>query len=271
MITGFKDLAGNDMIVLDTMLLTTMVDTKAPSLIAWNLNTTFFDETNAGGTWMVQAQYDEPMMNDSIPSLLLPISMDLTPLNEQWLDPLNFEWSFVINDNNVNASNLILSATGASDLSGNMQDTMYFMDGIQWEMNPWVEALGCIDTAACNFDVNANTNDGSCIVPLTPCDDGDSLTVNDMIQLDCSCSGEIVQALEEQALNFSIYPNPTTDFLNINGTGRVIIFDVNGRVLFDQWIVGRAAVDVQKWAAGSYTLKTHHRDFTWIKSNFAEK
>ena len=271
MITGFKDLAGNDMIVLDTMLLTTMVDTKAPSLIAWNLNTTFFDETNAGGTWMVQAQYDEPMMNDSIPSLLLPISMDLTPLNEQWLDPLNFEWSFVINDNNVNASNLILSATGASDLSGNMQDTMYFMDGIQWEMNPWIEALGCIDTAACNFDVNANTNDGSCIVPLTPCDDGDSLTVNDMIQLDCSCSGEIVQALEEQALNFSIYPNPTTDFLNINGTGRVIIFDVNGRVLFDQWIVGRAAVDVQQWAAGSYTLKANHREFTWIKSSFALK
>jgi hypothetical protein len=253
------------------MLLTTVIDTKAPSLIAWNLNTTVFDETNAGGTWIVQAQYDEPMSSVLTPILQLPNSMDLTPLNDQWLDALNFEWSFVINDNNVNAANLILSATGASDLRGNVQDTTDFMDGIQWEMNPWVEALGCIDTAACNFDVNANTNDGSCIVPLTPCDDGDSLTINDMIQLDCSCSGEIVQALEEQALNFSIYPNPTTDFLNIIGTGRVIIFDINGRVLFDQRILGRTVVDVQKWAAGSYTLKTDHREFTWIKSSFTAK
>ncbi len=85
------------------------------------------------------------------------------------------------------------------------------------------------------------------------------------------CSGEIVQALEEQAVDFSIYPNPTTDFLNIIGTGRVEIFDVNGRVLFDQWILGRVVVDVQKWAVGTYTLKTNHLEFTWIKSNFALK
>ena len=270
-ITGFKDLAGNDMIVMDTTLLNTVIDTKAPSLTGWNLNTTVFDESNAGGSWLVQVQFDEPIMNETFPLLQWPLPMDLTLLNEQWMDSLNFEWGFVINDNNVNAANLVLSATGATDLNGNQMDTIYFNDLLQWEMNPWVESLGCTDTSACNFSVDANTNDGSCIVPLTPCDDSDSLTVNDMIQLDCSCSGEIVQSLEEQALNFSIYPNPTTDFLNINGTGRVIIFDVNGRVLFDQWIVGRAAVDVQKWAAGSYTLKVNHREFTWIKSSFALK
>ncbi len=270
-ITGFKDLAGNDMIVIDTTLLNTVIDTKAPSLTAWNLSTTILNESNAGGTLLIAAQFDEAMSIESIPGMQLPTEMDVSALNAQWMDASIFEWSFVINDNDVNASNLVFSAAGASDLNGNFQDTIYFMDGIQWEMNPWIEALGCTDTLACNFDVNANTNDGSCIVPFSPCDDGDSLTVNDMIQLDCSCSGEIVQAIEEEVSKFSIFPNPTSDFLNIVGTGRVMIFDVKGRILFDQSIMGDAVVDVQQWAAGSYTLKTIDREYIWIKSNFAGK
>ncbi len=51
---------------------------------------------------------------------------------------------------------------------------------------------GCINSTACNFNLDANTDDGSCILPGAICDDGDDYTVDDMIQPDCSCQGESI-------------------------------------------------------------------------------
>lgn len=51
---------------------------------------------------------------------------------------------------------------------------------------------GCINSMACNFDLDANTDDGSCILPGAICDDGDDYTVSDVIQPDCSCQGESI-------------------------------------------------------------------------------
>ncbi len=68
---------------------------------------------------------------------------------------------------------------------------------------------GCIDPTACNFDPAATTDDSSCIFatgcdvcdgnggitdnpePGEACDDGDDGTINDTIQADCTCAGEI--------------------------------------------------------------------------------
>ena len=268
---GFQDVAGNEMIILDTVLWSTIIDTKAPTLTSWSLNTTLLNESNAGGTWLVQTQFDEPMSNAIDPMILLPAPMDLTPLSQQWLDMLNYEWAFLINDNNVNQTDLLLSTTSATDLYGNIIDTTVFEEFIQWEMNPWLEVLGCTDSTACNFDIVANTDNGACILPFSPCDDGDSLTVNDQIQSDCNCAGQIVQMIEEQSVPFLVYPNPTSDFLNIVATGKVSIFDVKGRVLFAEFVNGRTVVDVQEWASGKYLVKTNFAEYSWIKSSISVK
>ena len=95
--------------------------------------------------------------------------------------------------------------------------------------------------------------------------------MNDIIQSDCSCSGEIVQGVIEEEQIPSIYPNPTSDFLNVFAQGRVLILDSNGQLLFDQVVNGRTSIDVQKWAAGIYVLKMTTGDYSWIKLGSSKK
>ncbi len=52
---------------------------------------------------------------------------------------------------------------------------------------------GCTDPNACNFDTQAICDDGSCGAIIgSVCNDGDSTTVEDVIQQGCICEGEIV-------------------------------------------------------------------------------
>jgi hypothetical protein len=53
-----------------------------------------------------------------------------------------------------------------------------------------VSVAGCTEPSACNYDMNATTDDGSCLFVGEPCDDGFADTAGDMIQPDCSCMGE---------------------------------------------------------------------------------
>ncbi len=268
---GWRDLAGNEMIIFDTLLTNTFIDTQSPSVINWGVSDGMLDESLVGGTWLVQVQFDEPMSDTSFPLLTIPAPMDVSMLSQQWLDAETFEWAFVINDNNQNQLDLIISTTMAVDLMGNFSDTSYFNESIDWEMNPWVESLGCVDSSACNFNALANTDDGSCILPLSPCDDGDSLTVNDMVQLDCTCDGEWVQQIEELGFSDFIYPNPSSDFLNIKGDGEVWIFDAQGKLIWNKLIQGSIRIDVQNWANGSYTVKKSGSSWNWIKSSATGK
>ncbi len=48
---------------------------------------------------------------------------------------------------------------------------------------------GCTDTYACNFDPDANVDDGSCLDYFIACDDGDPNTVADFIGINCECVG----------------------------------------------------------------------------------
>ena len=50
---------------------------------------------------------------------------------------------------------------------------------------------GCTESSACNYDSTALVDDGSCIYPNSPCDDGDDMTINDVVGYDCNCSGVI--------------------------------------------------------------------------------
>jgi len=87
----------------------------------------------------------------------------------------------------------------------------------------WIDNAipGCIDDTACNFNPDANTDDGSCLVedclgecggtamPGDACDDGNTATTNDMLDADCNCVGEISGCTEPDACNFN--PDATAD------------------------------------------------------------
>ncbi|MFM7727371.1 MAG: hypothetical protein ACKO7B_11755, partial [Flavobacteriales bacterium] len=51
---------------------------------------------------------------------------------------------------------------------------------------------GCTSPEACNYNPEADADDGTCIITGTPCDDGLANTINDSIGDDCACSGELV-------------------------------------------------------------------------------
>ena len=52
-----------------------------------------------------------------------------------------------------------------------------------------LEVAGCVNIDACNYDELATEDDGSCILIGDACDDGDDITVNDVIDENCECAG----------------------------------------------------------------------------------
>jgi hypothetical protein len=54
---------------------------------------------------------------------------------------------------------------------------------------------GCTSVDACNYDMLAINDDGSCFFIGDPCDDGLSETSGDVIDADCMCVGEVVMTM----------------------------------------------------------------------------
>jgi uncharacterized delta-60 repeat protein len=51
---------------------------------------------------------------------------------------------------------------------------------------------GCMDPASCNYNPLATIDDGSCLYPGALCDDNNPNTINDSINPDCNCVGDII-------------------------------------------------------------------------------
>ena len=49
--------------------------------------------------------------------------------------------------------------------------------------------FGCTDDAACNYNDDANMDNGTCMIPGEPCSDGDDETILDAIDELCNCVG----------------------------------------------------------------------------------
>lgn len=50
---------------------------------------------------------------------------------------------------------------------------------------------GCTDPLACNYNPLATQNNGTCLYPGSPCDDGNPSTINDSIGPNCNCVGSL--------------------------------------------------------------------------------
>lgn len=66
---------------------------------------------------------------------------------------------------------------------------------------------GCTDMQACNYNQEANFNDGSCLYAGDACDDGNEFTENDTYTTDCNCVGEEIEIVPgctyETACNYN--------------------------------------------------------------------
>ena len=76
-----------------------------------------------------------------------------------------------------------------------------------------VELAGCTNAIACNYNAEANLDDGSCLFVGDACDDGNLNTINDTIQANCECLGEdpdpSTGCTDPEACNYS--PVATSD------------------------------------------------------------
>jgi hypothetical protein len=133
-------------------------------------------------------------------------------------------------------------------------------DAVQPDCSCSGEAIveGCTDEMACNYDMAANTEDGSCFFVGDACDDGDANTDNDTITEDCECEGTV--GINEPFLAaVQVYPNPASNELMVdlgeNFTPvMATLTDLSGRVVMSTLMVGRSVVRVDALASGMYIL-----------------
>lgn len=98
---------------------------------------------------------------------------------------------------------------------------------------------GCTEATACNYNMAATINDGSCLFAGASCEDGDANTFNDVIQIDCTCLGETQQFISGctaiEACNYNaeatiddlscVFPGEPCDDNDANTTNDVLGVD----------------------------------------------
>ncbi len=89
---------------------------------------------------------------------------------------------YALYSNNVGVR---VSETGDSLFVGN---EAVIVPGIS-AANYALSIAGCLDNAACNYNPQANTDDGSCLIEGASCNDNNANTSNDVITVDCVCAG----------------------------------------------------------------------------------
>ena len=96
--------------------------------------------------------------------------------------------------------------------------------GDQIEHNFCLPAIfGCTDEDACNYDAEANTDNGMCEVPGEPCDDGDESTIFDVVGEDCMCAGVLAVAgcMDDGACNYNMDANVDDESCLYMGEGAI--------------------------------------------------
>ena len=118
----------------------------------------------------------------------------------------------------------------ATDSSGTVLFQMGDPDfGDQVEHNFCLPAIfGCTNEEACNYDAEANTDNGTCEVPGGPCDDGDESTVFDMLVFDvlvegCMCEGVLAVpgCMDDDACNYNMEANVDDESCVFMGEGAI--------------------------------------------------
>ncbi len=142
-------------------------------------------------------------------------------------------------------------------------------------LDPIIIVAGCTDNTAVNFNPEANEDDGTCLHDLDEdgfydevddCDDTnedvnpDGVEIpNDGIDQDCNGEDLLVGVAEESILSFSIYPNPTDQFLTVSSSTPSLanyhVFDIEGKLLESGKISIPHTFDFHDFSSGKYLLQ----------------
>lgn len=135
---------------------------------------------------------------------------------------------------------------------------------------------GCMDPNACNYNPLANIDDQTCILPGSPCDDGNAMTINDSIDVNCNCVGIDITGLNPTHFEFSIVPNPAKDLITIEvgtaGLKTIKVFDLQGKVLLLKSFQGfTELIDCSQLANGSYIVELSNNEGKKIKKLLVQR
>ena len=125
-----------------------------------------------------------------------------------------------------------------------------------------LEVLGCTNLDACNYDELATEEDDSCILIGDACDDGDENTINDTIDENCECVGEVEDGVTEARIDFGMFPNPasgevTLTVVNFHSGVTLQIMDGAGRVVWAKQNValqGNTVLNLAGLSSGTYNV-----------------
>jgi|GEM_PF-494163 len=104
--------------------------------------------------------------------------------------------------------------------------------------------------------LDCNGMAGGTAWPGSTCDDGNSSTIEDVIQPDCSCAGELITTIPGAAPVGALraYPNPTNGLLHLSRRVGGAIHDAQGRLLVT--VTNTDQVDLSGLVSGMYQLRT---------------
>ena len=125
-----------------------------------------------------------------------------------------------------------------------------------------LEVAGCTNPDACNYDELATEDDESCILVGDACDDGNDETINDTIDENCDCVGEVEDAVLEAALAFGMFPNPSNGEVTLSVEGfhtraSIQVMDASGRVVWSKQnmsLQGNVVIDLSSLSSGTYNV-----------------
>ena len=129
-----------------------------------------------------------------------------------------------------------------------------------------LEIVGCMQLEACNWNEDATEPDDSCEFPGDACDDGDDTTINDVINVDCDCVGEVDRVDEFTRWGIALFPTPVRDVMHVQfrgeaqGVSTLVIQNAAGQIIRSDQIQGDVTMDVSALSDGVYFVSV---EGTW--------
>lgn len=139
------------------------------------------------------------------------------------------------------------------------------------------------DNALSSIDIrnehNSNINDFRAINnPNLTClfvDDQDAEYLNDwiidaattLVETDEECNALNIEEFED-IISFDMYPNPTTDYLNINivNNSNILIYNINGQIILSELLnKGLNRIELNSVSSGLYIVKIDSENQTLVK------